>query len=213
MSCPFSRFAVCYTHFSSPSRTSSDESETEDELPSAFRGRAFSHNGTKAKGSPNGHLKAVSPSSIRRRRSPLGGSSGDSGGGGSGLPTPRIAFTRSRSPAIMSKPLSRGHRHLSPSSSHAARNRITSLEPDVVFPRMLEFRVRFLPTPWAWAFSADMRKCGESWIILGAVLYGVLALTNLPQIQTLDLETRRWIVLGEVIFHALSLIPSLIVIG
>lgn len=143
-------------------------------------------------------MKAISPSSIRRRRSPLRGSSGDSASGGSGLLSPRIPFTRSRSPAVMSKPLSRGHRRLSPALSHTTRNRTASLEPDIIFPRMLEFQFRFRPTPWAWAFSADMRKCGESWIMLGAVLYGTFALSRLPQLHTSDLEASKWIVFGTV---------------
>lgn len=186
--------------FSSASKSSSEDSETEDELPNVFRGRAFSQNGQKV--NSNGHLKAASPS-IRRRRSPRRGSSGDSASGGPGLLNPRVPFTRSRSPVITSKPLSRGHRHLSPSVSHPTRNRAASLEPDIVFPRMLEFRLRFLPTFWTWAFSADMRKCGESWIILGAVLYGTFALSHLPQLQSSDLEACRWIVLGTVASHLL----------
>lgn len=194
------------TRASSASRTSSDDSETEDELPGTFRGRAFSQNGVK--GSPNGHLKARSPSSIRRRRSPAGpgpGSSGDSTGG-SGLLSSRT-FTRSRSPAVIYKPLSRVHRHLSPSLSH--RNRTGSLEPDIVFPRMLEFRFRFPPTPWVWAFSADMRKCGESWVILGAVLYGTCALSKLPELQTFDAEACKWIVTGNVISLVVPLVHVL----
>jgi len=189
---------------SSASRSSSDDSETEDELPSTFRGRAFSQN--EPKSSPHGNLRATSRSSIRRRRSPIGGSSGDSAGSGSALLGPRIPFTRSRSPAVNSKPLSRSNRHLSPSLSRTTRNRTGTvvLEPDIVFPRMLEFRFRFLPTPWAWTFSADMRKCGESWIILGAILYGTFSLSNFPHVRTSDLEACKWIISGKDAFLILS---------
>lgn len=157
-------------------------------------------------GNSNGHLKATSPS-IRRRRSPHKGSSGDSASGGSGLLNLRIPFTRSRSPVVTAKPLSRGYRHLSPSVSYGTRNRTVSLEPDIVFPRMLEFRLRFVPTSLTWAFSADMRKCGESWIILGAVLYGAFALSHLPQLQSSDPEACRWILLGIVVFRYFSRSP------
>jgi hypothetical protein len=188
------------TSSSSASGSSSDDSETEDELPNKFRGRAFSQ--TEQKGSPNGHSKALSPSSVRRRRSPLGGSSGDSAGG-SGMMGPRIPFTRSRSPVVNPRSSSRSQRHMSPSASRTARNRTTSLEPDNVLPRMLEFRLQFLPTHWTWSFSADMRKCVESWIILGAVLFGTFALSNLPDLKPSDLEACKWIVLGKVTFRLL----------
>ena len=74
---------------------------------------------------------------------------------------------------------------------------------------MLEFRFRFPPTPWVWAFSADMRKCGESWVILGAVLYGTCALSKLPELQTFDAEACKWIVTGNVISLVVPLVRVL----
>jgi hypothetical protein len=79
-----------------------------------------------------------------------------------------------------------------------------------MLPRMLEFRFQLLPTPWTWTFSADMRKCVESWIILGAVLFGTFALSNLPELETSDLEACRWIVLGKIIVRLLLQTPILI---
>lgn len=173
---------------SSASRSSDSDSETEYETPNSFRGRLASQNGPSL-AIRDDNLEA----SLRRRRSPHAVSSGESGSG-STLLAPRQHFTRSRSPAVNTQAKSFANRHISPAfaRSRRATNEIT------FFPRLLEFRVTLLPSSWTWQFSADFRKCGESHILLGAILYASHTIYKLSDPDTNIGQHNLWIVKGEV---------------
>lgn len=187
----------CILYASSASRSSDDDSETEDELPNTSRGRTGAQKETKT--APK--EEATTAASSARRRSSPHGSSADSSNG-SALLLPRVPFTRSRSPVVTRAGPSR--RHMSPIASRSSR-RITLLGPVAFFPATFRFRIPFWPTHWSWIFSADFRKCGESNILMGAILYGAMAISDVSS-RPLYAEANGWIIKGE--FLALPLFNS-----
>ncbi|KAF5382069.1 hypothetical protein D9615_004280 [Tricholomella constricta] len=192
---------------SSASRSSDDDSETEDELPNTFRGRVFSQSGTRV--APNDDTLATS-STLRRRMSPHRGSSNDSGSS-SALRNRRVPFTRSRSPAISrpsSNPKIAARRHMSPAVSRFLP-RSALRGPTTFFPTLLEFHFPLFPTGWTWIFSADFRKCGESHILLGAILYASYAIFNLSESDPQAAYYNMWIVKELLIFSLAVVLYSL----
>ncbi|KAG5634009.1 hypothetical protein H0H81_003898, partial [Sphagnurus paluster] len=184
-----------------------DDSETEDELPGTFRGRLSSQSAPAPRLAPKENRN---PASLHRRASPQTASSGDSGGS-SVLRSPREPFTRSRSPAYP-RPAN-GHkiaarRHMSPVVSRSSR-RSAVRGPTTFFPALLEFRIPLFPTAWTWTFSADFRKCGESHILLGAILYAAYAIFNLPESDPQTAYYNIWIVKELLIFSLAVVLYSL----
>ncbi|GLB40520.1 putative dolichol kinase [Lyophyllum shimeji] len=190
---------------SSASRSSDEDSETEDELASAFRGRIHSQSGTGTSLADDMHATS---SLLHRRARQRAGSSGDSA---SGSAFRARAFTRSRSPAVTRPPddpkISAG-RHLSPAVSRFSR-RSAQRGPTTIFPALLAFRIPLFPTAWTWIFSADFRKCGESHILLGAILYASHAIYDLPASDSFIAHSNLWIVKELLIFSIVVVLYSL----
>ena len=126
---------------------------------------------------------------VRRHPSPQG-SPGDPS---SALLLPRAPFTRSRSPVVTRSALSK--RHVSPAVSRSSR-RPPLHRPFTFFPTALRFYIPLVPTKWSLAFSADFKKCGESHILLGAILYGTLVISGLPASSPYS-EANGWIIRGK----------------
>ncbi|KAG5645550.1 hypothetical protein DXG03_005825 [Asterophora parasitica] len=192
-----SGFNTTKVNITSASHTSDDDSETEDELPSTFRGRVSSQSGVRVVHKDD---TLVASSTLRRRASPHAGSSNDSGSS-SALRNPRVPFTRSRSPAV-TRPSSNQKistkRHQSPSVSRFSRRGPLRI-PTTFFPTMLEFRIPLFPTRSTFVFSADFRKCGESHILLGAILYASYTIFCLPQSDPQLAYYNLWTVKGLLI--------------
>ncbi|KAG6909936.1 hypothetical protein DXG01_014205 [Tephrocybe rancida] len=190
---------------SSASRSSDDDSETEDDRPNTFRGRLTSQ----IKSAPVPKDDTQEGSTLRRRQSPHAASSGDSASGPMLLP-PRAPFTRSRSP-VVPKPSgntkSSNRRHMSPIVSRSSR-RGASRE-TTFFPTLLEIRIPLFPTSWTWSFSADFRKCGESHILLGGILYASLTIYNLSNLDPDITHHNLWIVKELLIFSLAVVLYSL----
>ncbi|KAG6850685.1 hypothetical protein H0H93_009843 [Arthromyces matolae] len=183
---------------SSASRSSDEDSETEDERHNPFRGRLGSRVGstcTPVEDKQEG-------SSLRQRRSPHPASPSDPANG-STLLVPRQSFTRSRSPMTNGTPKSLASRHLSPAVSRPSRR--GTPRDFTFFPTLLEFRIPLAPTSWTWTFSADFRKCGESNILLGAILYASYTIYTLPTTDPNIAKHNLWIV-KELLFFSLAVV-------
>ena len=146
---------------------------------------------------------------VRRHASPHG-SSGDTG---PALLLPRAPFTRSRSPVVTKSTLSK--RHVSPAVSRSSR-RLPLRRPFAFFPTALRFHIPLVPTKWTLVFSADFKKCGESHILLGAILYGTIIISGLPASSPYS-EANKWIIRGKLFafcrYYSLSFNLELLILS
>lgn len=181
--------------FSSSASSSSDD-ETEDEISASSRGRS-----TSLKSSANGGIKPKNGTPVRRHGSQVG-SSGDSAGSATNLVANGISFTRSRSPAsirqhttlLASKP----RRHASPMNTRVAKQR-GILEPSAMFPGFIDIKIRLPLTKWAFTFNVDLRKFGESFLLLGTLICAMEHLQLLPTVDFFPktiLDVRYWLSTG-----------------
>ncbi|KAF8150767.1 hypothetical protein B0H34DRAFT_801693 [Crassisporium funariophilum] len=181
---------------SSGSRCSSED-ESDDDLPTDLRGRAFSEKSLQnGNGGPRGHAST----SILRKASPHGTSSGDSTVSGRGIRGTRTSFTRSRSPsAIRSsnnlKTLPKFRRHMSPSVSRTARQNTASSESRNVLSANCHLQLRFPLGSSSLNFIIDTRKLGESLLLLLSLLSAAYIISSYPT-PTIpyitNLEANQW---------------------
>ncbi|KAF9484335.1 hypothetical protein BDN70DRAFT_910722 [Pholiota conissans] len=179
---------------SSGSRNSSDD-ETDNDVPSDLRGRAYSQ-----KTLQNIDSGSRFKSSSKRRSSPHDNSSGDSTATASATAKRahrRMSFTRSRSPATLRVPttLKSLHRHISPAVSRS-NGRQTSVLSEPLYFLSSEIRL-LLNVPfssWSWTFAIDTRKLGESLLLLMSLLYAAHCVARyptpkIPFIRSVDTHT------------------------
>ncbi|KAK0235807.1 hypothetical protein EDD85DRAFT_928699 [Armillaria nabsnona] len=143
-------------------RESDTDDETEDEGPIHFRGRAFSHSRQTTAHPP---LKRTSISRLN----------GSPEGGPPRAPEGPVPFTRSRSPVVMrSTPVSGKANPQRNTSPAVFVNTMTAVQaPFTVFPSHLELHARLPIFPWSWTFCIETKKAGESFLIIGSLIYAI----------------------------------------
>ncbi|KAF8199644.1 hypothetical protein BJ912DRAFT_1020220 [Pholiota molesta] len=169
--------ACPYHRVSSGSHCSSDD-ETDNEVPSDLRGRAYSQ-----KILQNADSSSRFKSSSKRRQSPHENSSGDSTATATAKRTQkRTTFARSRSPATLRAPntMKSLNRHISPAVARSnVRQTPAHSEPKYILPSELH-----------------TRKLGESLLLLISLLYAARCIAQyptpeIPFIRTFD--THLWL--------------------
>jgi hypothetical protein len=177
------------------SASSSSDDDTEDEASTSSRGRS-----TSLKPAVNTPTKPVNGSSIRRRES-RPGSSGDSAGSATNLAPNGIPFTRSHSPASARQPTnllaSRTRRHASPMSTRTSKHK--GLLPITILPASLDIRIRVPLTAWVYTFNVDLRKFGESLLLLGTLVIAATHFYSFPEPDFFPkaiFDVRYWLTTG-----------------
>lgn len=189
-------------NISSGSRYSSDE-ESDDDMPSDLRGRAYLQKNIKS--------NSVDVDSSKRRPSPHEGSSGDSAATAKARHShKRTSFTRSRSPAVLRAPTSMKslNRHLSPIVVRNNPRQISDLaEPQSLLPAGLRFQLRVPLSSWTCLFCIDTRKLGESLLLLISLLCASYCIAGYPTPNIpllLNPETHVWLAFGKFDYYSLQ---------
>jgi len=182
------------SHLSSSASGSSDD-ETEDEMSNFSRGRSASLR------FPDKTTKLAKRISAQWQGSQAG-SSGDSTSDAMNLTPDSLSFTKSRSSASAPQPIhllaSRTRRYASPMNSDTIKRRASG--PFPLFPAFLDFRICFPFTSWAFTIDMDLRKLGESVLLLGTLVLAVSYLESFPEVDFFPkamFDIRYWLTTGK----------------
>jgi len=182
-------------HLSSSASGSSDD-ETEDEMSDFSRGRSAS---LKPRMDQTTKLVKRIPAQLQGSRA---GSSGDSTSDAMNLTPNSPSFNGSRSSASARQPIhllaSRTRRHASPMNPEVMKQRTSG--PLTLFPAFLDFRIRFPLASWAFTITMDLRKLGESVLLLGALVLAVSYLESFPEAKFFPkamFDVRFWLTTGK----------------
>lgn len=182
-------------HLSSSASGSSDD-ETEDEMSDFSRGRSAS-----LRPRMDQTTRLVKKFSAQQQGS-RAGSSGDSTSDAINLIPDSPSFNRSRSSASARQPIhllaSRTRHHTSPMNPEVMKRRTSG--PLTLFPAFLDFRIRFPFTSRAFTINMDVRKLGESVLLLGALVLAVSSLGSFPEADFFPkamFDVRYWLTTGK----------------
>jgi hypothetical protein len=175
------------------SASSSSDDDTEDEMSSSSRGRSTSLTPT-----TNGTTKPTGGATLRQRD----GSSGDSAGSTPNL-VPNGLSIRSRSPISLRQPTnllaSKHRRHDSPLNTRVAKQK-GLFESITILPAFVDLRIRVPLTAWVYTFNVELRKLGESVLLLGTLAYATKYFGSFPEPDFFPeamFDVRYWLTAGE----------------
>lgn len=188
----FSNREAGLSYFSSSASGSSDD-ETEDEIS---RGRSASH-----KSSMDETTNLVKRTSVHGH-GPQAGLSGDFTSDAINITPNNPSFTRSRSSASARQPIhllaSRTRCHVSSMNTEVMKQRTS--DPITLFPAFLDLRLHFPFTSWTFTINVDLRKFGESVLLLGTLVHAVSHLESFPEVdffpKTMS-DVHYWLTTGK----------------
>lgn len=180
------------SYFSSSASGSSDD-ETEDEIS---RGRSASH-----KSSMDETTNLVKRTSVHGH-GPQAGLSGDFTSDAINITPNNPSFTRSRSSASARQPIhllaSRTRCRVSLMNTEVMKQRTS--DPITLFPAFLDLRLHFPFTSWTFTINVDLRKLGESVLLLGTLVHAVSHLESFPEVdffpKTMS-DVHYWLTTGK----------------
>jgi len=160
------------------------------------RGRSASH-----KSSMDETTNLVKRTSVHGY-GPQAGLSGDFTSDAINITSNNPSFTRSRSSASARQPIhllaSRTRCHVSPMNTEVMKQRTS--DPITLFPAFLDLRLHFPFTSWTFTINVDLRKLGESVLLLGTLVHAVSHLESFPEVdffpKTMS-DVHYWLTTGK----------------